>query len=291
MDKFLKQCIGEGPYPHPLESIKDSFEIFHSEVMAIIQNKKKVCMPEGVHYHSSYEFVMPLYRPIHSVIDKKKTIIENNKLYSINSEQIHGSTEAQPGVQILAVQIDREFMQDISYEVFGKREVDFVNDNYCLDRKMKTMINLFANEFSNQQAGYRFILQGLSTSMAVHLLRSIKNNIFTYVTEGGCYEKENIKRAVDFLKEYYNKDYSLEDVARVANLSPYYFIRVFKANTGKPPYEFLLGIKIDKAKELLKRKGMTITEVCFACGFKSPSHFGSLFKKVTGLTPSEYRKQ
>jgi ATP/maltotriose-dependent transcriptional regulator MalT/AraC-like DNA-binding protein len=104
-------------------------------------------------------------------------------------------------------------------------------------------------------------------------------------------EKENINRAVAYLRENFTKKYHLADVARVANLSPYHFTRVFKAQTGKTSSDYLLDIRVEKAREMLRTTDQTITEICFQCGFCNPSHFATVFKRRVGVGPSEYRKQ
>jgi len=102
---------------------------------------------------------------------------------------------------------------------------------------------------------------------------------------------KNINQSIKYLKENYQKDFCLEDVAKAANLSPYHFIRVFKSQTGKTPYEFLMDLKLQKAKEMLLDSTKTITEICSELGFSSPSHFAAVFSKNVGETPKAYRKK
>lgn len=104
-------------------------------------------------------------------------------------------------------------------------------------------------------------------------------------------EKENINRAVEYLCENFNREYHLTDVVRVANLSPYHFTRVFKAQTGKTPGDYLLDIRVEKAREMLRTTDQTITEICFQCGFRNLSHFATVFKKKMSVSSSEYRCQ
>lgn len=103
-------------------------------------------------------------------------------------------------------------------------------------------------------------------------------------------DKTNIRKTIDFLWENYHTNYTLKDVADQANLSPHHFIKVFKAETGLTPFEYLLHVKIERAKEMLKYKNFSITEVCFKSGFQNVSHFSAAFKRKTGASPSEYRK-
>lgn len=102
---------------------------------------------------------------------------------------------------------------------------------------------------------------------------------------------KNINQSIKYLKENYQNEYCLEDVAKEANLSPYHFIRVFKSQTGKTPYDFLMDIKMEKAKELLTSTSKTIFDICVDIGFSSPSHFANVFSKAAGISPSAYRKK
>jgi len=75
------------------------------------------------------------------------------------------------------------------------------------------------------------------------------------------------------------------------SLSPKYLSRVFKDVTGTGFMEYKLKIKIDKAKELLKGTGSTISEISDKLGFMNPESFMRIFKKVTGATPTKFRKR
>lgn len=101
---------------------------------------------------------------------------------------------------------------------------------------------------------------------------------------------KNINYSIRFIQENLQNEFSMEEAAKVANLSTYHFIRVFKSQTGKTPYEFFMDAKMQKAKEMLKDHTKAITEICSSLGFSSSSHFARVFKKATGLAPSEYRK-
>ena len=106
-----------------------------------------------------------------------------------------------------------------------------------------------------------------------------------------CYtENDNINSVIDHFLENYHQEYSVEDAAKVANLSPYHFIRVFKAETGKTPYEYFMDIKIKNVKEMFESQENNVTEVCFLCGFSNVSHFSTVFKKKVGTSPMKYRK-
>ncbi len=98
-----------------------------------------------------------------------------------------------------------------------------------------------------------------------------------------------IARVIDFMERHYADDCSLKSLANIANLSPYYFIRVFRAETGKTPWQYLVDLRIDKARVLLAESELPVKKVGSVCGFGNPCHFSTTFRQRTGLTPSECR--
>lgn len=103
--------------------------------------------------------------------------------------------------------------------------------------------------------------------------------------------RANIQKAIDYLQNCSYKDYSLEDAAQKANLSPYHFIRVFRSEVGMTPYKFLIKIKVEAITEKLADRNLSIAEAFSACGIKYNGHFASVFRKTVGMTPSQYRKK
>ena len=94
-------------------------------------------------------------------------------------------------------------------------------------------------------------------------------------------EKSNsiIGMAKDYIRSNYNKDISLDDVSRAVNISPYYFSKIFKENTGENFIEYLTNIRIDKAKELLGTTEYSMKEICSMVGYSDPNYFSRSFKK------------
>ncbi len=93
-----------------------------------------------------------------------------------------------------------------------------------------------------------------------------------------------------YINEHYDTDLNLEVLSRELLVSKYHLLRLFKRYYGQTPQQYLSQRRIEKAKEHL-RAGMSVTEVCFAVGFKSLGSFSSLFKRKTGASPVEYQKR
>ncbi len=98
-----------------------------------------------------------------------------------------------------------------------------------------------------------------------------------------------VSEAKQYIEANYPKDISLDDVANSVDVSPYYFTRMFKEETGETFVEFLTRIRIEHAKELIKDPYIPIGEVGQAVGYLDPNYFSRIFKKVAGVTPTEFR--
>lgn len=94
-----------------------------------------------------------------------------------------------------------------------------------------------------------------------------------------------------YISEHFSEELSVSALARSAGLSQYYFIRTFKKETGFTPHEYLINIRINTAKYLLKNSRLSVKEICFHTGFSCEAVFCSAFKKRIGMTPTHYREQ
>lgn len=100
-------------------------------------------------------------------------------------------------------------------------------------------------------------------------------------------ERHAVGRARDYLAEHFAENVSLEQLARVANLSPFHFSRVFAEETGMPPHAFQTQLRVARAAALL-REGWPIPQAADAAGFADQSHLTRHFKRLTGVTPGRY---
>lgn len=98
-----------------------------------------------------------------------------------------------------------------------------------------------------------------------------------------------IDRAKAYIDENFRRDISLDDVSREVDISPYYFSKLFKQETGKNFIEYLTEIRLKNARELLQNSQLSIKEICVQSGYGDPNYFSRIFKKYEGVTPSEFR--
>lgn len=93
-----------------------------------------------------------------------------------------------------------------------------------------------------------------------------------------------------FLENYTNPDFSISEFVKQANISETYFRKIFKAAYGLPPNQYLISLRINRAKKLLELSQFSIKEISEQIGFSQQAHFSAAFKKATDFSPLEYRK-
>ncbi len=273
-------------------------ESLFSQLFYIVMNKEltiiksKVPLPyqdeSHQHAHDTFEFTVPLSHSPQLFIEKRKFSLPRRNIFPCNPGQYHGPAEDCNQHRIAVLQFAPHELQEAASSLFGNKNVEFQNTPSAYNLHLEQLVDMFIYENQNKQAGYEFILEHLSGLLSANILRTLKSNLQVQEKHPKNPSKKDIIRTMDYLHTNYNNDFSLMDVAEVAGLSKFHFIRVFKKETGKTPYQFFLDIKIEKAKELIKTHKYSITEICFMCGFKNHSHFTRLFFKKTGMPPTQF---
>ncbi|WP_225834911.1 helix-turn-helix domain-containing protein [Streptomyces sp. NK08204] len=98
-----------------------------------------------------------------------------------------------------------------------------------------------------------------------------------------------LRRARDRMDREYAEPLDMTELARGALMSPGHFQRSFRKAFGETPYSYLMTRRVERAKALLRRGDLSVTEVCLAVGFTSLGSFSSRFTELVGQTPSAYR--
>lgn len=102
-------------------------------------------------------------------------------------------------------------------------------------------------------------------------------------------QRQAVERVISSVSRKLDEAVSLDEMARMAYLSPFHFNRVFHEITGLPPTQFLYALRIEAAKRLLLTSQRSVTEICFEVGYNSLGTFTSRFKELVGLSPRAFR--
>ncbi|MFD2206453.1 helix-turn-helix transcriptional regulator [Kiloniella antarctica] len=123
-----------------------------------------------------------------------------------------------------------------------------------------------------------------------HLLRNYTNRELSPSPSRGGIAPFVLKRVRDFIETSLDRGITVGELAGIAELSPFHFTRMFQQSVGVSPHQYVLGRRIEKAKDLLGENEFSLTEVAQICGFSSQSHLTTRFRCTTGMTPKSFRR-
>ncbi len=157
----------------------------------------------------------------------------------------------------------------------------FVEDRRLADRLLRLHRKL-------ETPGIALDLESSLLEIFAQLAR--RHACFEAPADGPPADRTTIARAREYLHAYYGRDILLDQLGALAGLSPFHFLRTFRRSVGLTPHAYLIQIRIEQGKRLL-RAGNSISDVAVSTGFADQSHFTRHFKRIMGVTPGQYFPQ
>ncbi len=132
--------------------------------------------------------------------------------------------------------------------------------------------------------------ESLGLALAAHLLKCYSTSKKGIQEPTGELSNSQLQQVIDYINDNLAAKLTLEEIATVVGMSPYYFTRLFKQSTGLPPHQYLIQRRIEYAKFLLTQSQLPLVEIALRVGSTSQSNFTALFRKQVGITPKAYRE-
>jgi AraC family transcriptional regulator len=110
------------------------------------------------------------------------------------------------------------------------------------------------------------------------------------ITKARTRDEARMQRVCDYMQAHLAEEVSLQDLAKVAYLSRFHLIRMFKQTHGATPYQHLTRLRTERAQRLLATSDTPITQIALECGFTNQTHFAAAFRRLVGLSPRAYRQ-
>jgi len=154
--------------------------------------------------------------------------------------------------------------------------------------RLQEILTQMEGELKRKQPYYPMIVKSLLVQLFAQLGRY--QVLDSEIVQGGNkVEKQIVEDMLSYMMEHFDETISAEQLCRHFHVSRSYFFRIFKQNTGVTMNEFLVSIRMTKAKALLQETDLPIIEISGSVGFHDVSHFCNTFKRLFGMTPSIYR--
>jgi len=154
-------------------------------------------------------------------------------------------------------------------------------------QQLMTLLLADANEgFSTERLYTEYLAQALAVRM---LYQGRQTRPETNNRGASALPRHVLRRIIERMR-CFSCDLSLQTLANESGYSRVHFVRMFRAATGYSPHHYLLNLKLERARELLRNPSISLIDIALDCGFSSHSHMSRLFHKIVGVTPSAYRR-
>jgi len=157
------------------------------------------------------------------------------------------------------------------------------------DSHVTSMVLALRADLEDGSPAGRLYGESLGTALAVYLARRYGAPPMQTRPMRGGLPTYRLRRVLDYIAAHPDQDLSLADLARTAGMSAHHFAVLFRQRMGTSPHRYVVEQRLEHAKRLLRAHARSILEVALLSGFESHSHFGRVFRRVVGMTPSEYR--
>jgi len=203
--------------------------------------------------------------------------------------QLLQSFEWMGQAKFLQLYLSPSLLNCLSWELYGRDEVRLLPRSLPADPMILQIAIALQDTLSTQQAGSRLYADSLATTLATHL-------VYRYSADGpnqksyrGRLSAAQLKQVKQYIEEHLAEDISLRALADVVQMSVFHFSRLFKRSVGFSPHQYHIQCRMQLAKRLLTQRQLSIAQIAQRIGFSSQSHFNYHFKRIVGMTPTEYR--
>jgi len=169
-----------------------------------------------------------------------------------------------------------------------------LNQTFCLQlsddsRIVYNHLMAITHEFNHFSEGSNFIIENCMINILIYMARLHKAQ--TGKQQISDNKNEALDEVIKYIRSNFGGNLSLDFLAKQAHISREYLSRTFKSYTGINISDFITEVRIERAKHLLRSSTHTVTDISLYCGYTSLGNFQRFFKKLTGCSPSEYRKK
>lgn len=238
------------------------------------------------HWHSHFLFNLVVSGNGEQEINGERYPLQERSVIILSPMDFHRNVlDEGKSMGICAIKFSEKVFQDTMGSLCGLSDFPIVStvseEDYAA---AKFLFELLLKEQEKTALGSEVFAKSLIQQLVILALR------------GGERRKRNerpevIQQALTYIHYHFRENIRAADVAEHIGYSPNYFSTEFKKQLGVSFQVYLQELRLDFAKKLLKLSDRSVTEVCYLCGFNTPSHFSQMFKKRFGKSPERYKEE
>ncbi len=249
----------------------------------------------SAHWHSEIEIVRILEGSLQLKLDNNSYHASKGDVIFINPETVHSATPENCDYECIVFRPDFLYVSTYSCRFFFDSLLSHeyaVNEfNPCSDNEFQQAADELFEAMQNKTSGYKFrVISAIFKLFGIITDRRLYSDLTANEKAGNKKSILKLKKVLSFMREHFDKQITLEDMANASDTSLKYFSTFFKNMTGKTPFSYLNDYRIEKASQMLANSDKSVTDIAYSCGFNDLSYFIKTFKKTKGVSPGQFRK-
>jgi AraC family transcriptional regulator len=194
--------------------------------------------------------------------------------------------------EFMLVLVELPFLQRALKEVFGADAINAQLQDVSgfTDVALSSLVEQLHSELMRRKASLLF-MQGIAPAIAIYLARNYAVTVKKSHSRSPSIPGYKLQRIADWMTQHVVENFDLARLAALVGLSKYHFHRLFKSAMGVSPLHYHTNLRMELARRLLRETKKSIVAVALEIGYSNPSYFAQLFRRQTGLSPSDYRRQ
>lgn len=185
--------------------------------------------------------------------------------------------------------LDAAIMAQAASSIAGVETPEVAPQIAIEDDLIRSIGEALDSELESGRATPKLYIESLTTALSTHIIAKYATSELKGRVPGALTPVQR-RRSIDFMKENLARTISLGELAESACMSKYHFAKSFKLSLGVAPHQYLVRLRVERARQLLAGERMSIDEVANSVGYADTSHFVQQFRRHLGVTPSHYRR-
>ena len=254
------------------------------------------------HLHNEVELLYMLSGTMTVQVMGEEFLLRWGEVVLINSHVVHATITHDPNAYMCLLQFNPDVLVHSSLASEYKYVIPFLCQNRFhfkvirpqdgdQQREIAMLLTDTANEFQYKDTGYEIMIKAnLYRLLALMFRNRMITSDMPLPAPREDLLKSKLARVIEYVEKHYDEPIEVAQVAKLVNLNPDYFCRLFKSATGQPFIQYLNNVRISVAERLLLTTDRLITDILVETGFSSLSYFNRTFRKIKHCCPSEYRR-
>jgi AraC family transcriptional regulator len=185
--------------------------------------------------------------------------------------------------------IENTMMARVCEESQGARDVELIHRNGVVDHTLQNLLSAMVADLKAGCPAGGIFGESLATAIAAYAAANHSTIAMRFAEYRDGMSRQRLSDVVDYIHANLHRNLGIEEIARVAFLSPYYFGKLFKRSMGQTVHQYVLEQRVLKARALLSTTDMGLSEIASSVGLANQSHFTTVFKGKSGVTPGHFR--